>query len=434
MPHIKDCNMKTSMTILFMCLCLSFFSCDFFGEKKNTEEEPSYTVRIAWDSGLFSNDYQSHTVYGDSVYFYERPPGFLTTNIYSLAKLDAETGEFIWRSLTFSDIVFCQPVVIGEHVYVFLEPNLIICFDNATGDWTATVGVDIDGLDLRLGWNVTAYQEYLYMELRSNVRYFVRLDVNTIMHGDSGTVQEITPEIIWKPETKEYISAKPVVYKNTVYASTNSPRAAEPVELAGFDINTGEMVFHTTFGGPEDGDLPFPETGGSSNSNPILIHDDVLYYLNWSVSAWDLETGEQLYRHVFTWDTPEPQWYHATNSLQAIYYQGKIYYTSGESYRPNSYRNTRCIDAKTGKLVWNTIAKYSYSLQTNPIIAHGRLYVSQFGGLRIYDPETGKLIGVDKSFCGADMGRNVLYKDYIICVQKDRNTGDGRMVAVYVGE
>ena len=98
------------------------------------------------------------------------------------------------------------------------------------------------------------------------------------------------------------------------------------------------------------------------------------------------------------------------------------------------HRNIHCIDAETGELVWNAIAKDSESLETNPIIAHGRLYVSQHSGLRVYEPETGKLIGVDKSFCGAGMGRNVLYNDYMICLRVDRNTGDGRMVAVYVGE
>jgi outer membrane protein assembly factor BamB len=73
-------------------------------------------------------------------------------------------------------------------------------------------------------------------------------------------------------------------------------------------------------------------------------------------------------------------------------------------------------------------------LNTNPIIANGKLYVSQGSGLRVYKPETGKLMGVDKSFCGMAWGLNVLYKDYMICVREDRKTGDGKLVAVYVGK
>jgi outer membrane protein assembly factor BamB len=435
MPQYKEYTMKTSMTILFMCLCLSFFSCDFFVEKENDGEEPPYTARVAWDSGLFSNDYGSHTVDGNFVYFYERPPGFLTTNIYSLTKLDAETGRLIWRSLTFSNIVFCQPIAIGGYVYVFLQPNLIICFDNETGDWTATVEVDIDDKNLEFEWNISAYERYLYMGLCRNGRYFVRLDVNGITHGTPESLQKLTPEILWVPETGNYITAKQIVYKNTVYTNTYSANATEPVELAGFDTDSGQRVFRVTFGGPEDGDVPYPERGGTIDGNPILIHDDVLYHLSRSISAWDLKTGERLYRHVFGNDVPLSKRYMAGGCLQPVYYNGKIYFTQSINYEGPEDRNIHCIDAETGELVWNAIAKYSETLDTNPIIAHGRLYVSQYSGLRVYDHETGKLIGVDKSFCGAGMGRNVLYKDYMICVRKNPNNGDdGRMVAVYVGE
>jgi len=390
--------MKTSMAILFICLL--FFSCDLFLNKENTEGEPNYTAQVVWDSGLITNDSQSHMVDGNFIYFYERPPGYTTVNIYSLTKLNAETGEFIWRSITFSDIVFCQPIVIGGYVYVFLEPNLIACFDRETGEHTATATVDIDHKNLEFEWNVTAYERYLYMGLCRNGRYFVRLDVNGIAHGAPETLQELRPEILWEPETGEYVCAKPVFYKNAVYTSTHSPLARSPVELAGFDISTGETVFYQTFGGPEDGNVPFPETGGGVASNPIFIHEDILYYLNWSISAWDLKTGERLYRHVFTEDIPEPKWYNASDSLQPLYYKGKIYYTSVESYTASGHRNIHCIDAKTGELAWNAITKNSPSLLSNPIITHGRLFIPQHSGLRVYKPETGKLIGIDKTFCG----------------------------------
>jgi hypothetical protein len=207
------------------------------------------------------------------------------------------------------------------------------------------------------------------------------------------------------------------------------------IELAGFDLDTKQMVFYTRFGGPDDGDVPFPERGGADDA--ILIHGDILYYLSWSVAAWDLNTGNQLYRHIFGWDVPEPLNYSPTpNQIKPVYYKGKIYYTSAASYTTqDSFRNIHCIDATTGELVWNTIAKGSYTLHTNPVIAHNRLYIPQFWGLRVYEPETGKLTGVDKSFRGEEGGRNVLYKDYMICVQRDFNneTLDGRMVAIYVG-
>ena len=174
---------------------------------------------------------------------------------------------------------------------------------------------------------------------------------------------------------------------------------------------------------------------GGGHCNPVFIHDNVLYYLSWSINAWNLNTGEQLFRHVFTRDVPVPKTYSATNSLQPVYCKGKIYYTSGECYSTiESYRNIHCIDAATGRLVWNAIAKKSESMNTNPIIAHDKLYVSQGSGLRVYNPENGELLGVDKSFCGMAMSRNVLYKDYMICIRMTSKTGYGRLVAVDVSK
>jgi outer membrane protein assembly factor BamB len=83
--------------------------------------------------------------------------------------------------------------------------------------------------------------------------------------------------------------------------------------------------------------------------------------------------------------------------------------------------------------VWAAVPKTSETLSTNPVIAHGKLYVSVSDGLYVFKPEDGKLLGIDKNFCGAGRGRNVLYKDYMICVQ-DSVENDGKLVAVYVGK
>jgi outer membrane protein assembly factor BamB len=422
-------------TIIFMlAVCLLSFSCDSVRD----EGEPPYHAIIAWDSGLVINYDESLAVDGDSVFFYERPPGYRVFNIYALTRLDARTGRLVWRSAyLFNNVIFCQPVAAGGYVYVFLDPNVIVCFDRETGEHTATVQVDIENKNLSMNYNVTLYEQHLYFGLWGSYgQYFVRFNIGDISHGgDPEIIQTFVPEILWKVAPIGFVRANPIIHDNIMYVSTvqhfDLDRHCDPVQLAGFDLDTKEMVFHRTFGGSEDGDVPDPEEGGGKD--PILIHGDVLYYLGWSVAAWDLKTGERLYRHVFSWNTPAPLNYApGSRMFQPAYYRGKIYYTSGNSYTPNSYRNIQCIDAATGRLVWNDIAKNSHSLNTNPIIAHDRLYITQYHGLRVYEPHSGRLIGVDKSFCGMNAGLNILYGDYMICVRKNRN-GDDTVVAVYVG-
>jgi hypothetical protein len=62
-----------------------------------------------------------------------------------------------------------------------------------------------------------------------------------------------------------------------------------------------------------------------------------------------------------------------------------------------------------------------------------KVFIPHGYGLRVYRADTGELIGVDVSFSGNDMGRNILYGDYIITV-KDDSEGIGKVCAVYIGE
>jgi outer membrane protein assembly factor BamB len=327
--------------------------------------------------------------------------------------------------------------VIGGYVYVLLAPDIIACFDRETGERTATAEINIENMDLRFWNNVTAHRQYLYLELSGpKGEFFARLDVNSITHGEPDMPRNITPEVLWKnvetaPGNIFFFHAKPVVYGDTVYVNTYNYRAKLPVQLAGFDTDTGQMVFHVTFGGPEDqtGNIPYPEKGGGEN--PILIHDGILYFLGLSIAAWNIETGERLYRHVFTYDTPEQKIY-TSATYQPLFYSGKIYFTSGDSYDPqDGFRNIHCMDAATGKLIWNTITEGSLSLITNPVISGGRLYIPQFHGLFVFDPENGKLTGVDRSFHGANRGRNIMYGDYMITAR--RTPAGGKLVAVNIG-
>jgi hypothetical protein len=258
-------------------------------------------------------------------------------------------------------------VITGDYVYVFLEPNIICCFANGTGKYTAIAAVDIEDGHLRIETDVTLHKEYLYFGLWGYFagQYFVRLNIHDIRHGDTEAVQTLAPELLWEPETEGAVRSTPVVYNNTVYTSTI--HRYQPVEIAGFDIDTKQMVFRRAFGGPGDGDVPFPETGGMDD--PILIHDGILYYLSWSIAAWDLKTGKQLYRHVFTWDIPERLNYSPSDlMIQPVYYRDKIYYVSRASYTPDSHRNIHCIDAKTGGWYGRLYRKRAVFLMPTPLL------------------------------------------------------------------
>ena len=427
-------------TILILTLCLALTGCP----DPIIETEPLYTAKIAWDSGLFSNQYATHTVDGDSVFFYGCPPDEnFTVNVYALTRLDAKTGKLIWHSsLIFQEVVHSQPLVVGNYIYVFVQDNTILAFDRETGEHTATATVIIENEkweSLEMEWNPAAYQHYIYQGFGGRyASYFIQLDVYAIDHdGDPNEVQQIAPKVLWALENGSYMNGNPVVHNNIVYTCTWTPNSQNQVELAGFNITTGERVLYKSFGGSDDtenANIPFPDEGALIGIKTLYINNNFLYHLGTSIVCWDLTTGNQIYRHVFTDDIPNPKMYPA-RALQAVFSNGKVYYTSNSSDTPLGYRNIHCIDATTGKLVWNTVTKDSDTLRTNPIIAHDRLYSPQYHGLFVFEPETGNFVGVDRSFHGSSfLGLNLLYNDYMICIQIDDETEWGKMVAVYVGK
>jgi outer membrane protein assembly factor BamB len=422
------------IALIVSALTVTLASCDL-GSKAPSTGEPSYSARVVWESDTRSSDEICLMLDGDALYTFE------TTNAspyyHWLTKLDAKTGTVLWRSEEqFPGLmVQCQPVVFGEYVYFFMGNDLIYRLHKETGTLSSITKVDIENRPLVINDNVIVHDNYLYFGI-GNYRvdnYFVRIDINTIQGSENPhDTRLITPEIIWRPKSDRSISSVPVIKDNVVYVHTFAGDS-HIVELAGINVDTKEVVFYTTFGTREDG-LVF-ENGIMTHS--LYIHGDVLYFLSSSFAAYNLKNGQQLYQKLlFTDGSPESlaRVYPAWEPIDATFYNGRFYYTTLDSVN-SGLRNIHCIDADTGELVWNDTAPNSESLGTNPIITHGRMYVPQFvTGLRVYNPDTGSLIGVDASFAGYGTGRNILYNDLMITSRTDRVTYDRRIVAIYVGK
>ncbi|GHV82366.1 hypothetical protein AGMMS49991_09240 [Spirochaetia bacterium] len=394
----------------------------------NENEDPEYTANIAWVSNTDTGGYTICMIDGDSIYAYVYKG--VTYADDELVRINAQTGEILWRT----------PMIIGDYIYLFWVRSVIFCYNKQTGDFAARVRVDINNQSLASINRHIGYGKYLYFGIgdHGTNTYFVRLDVDAI-NKDGNTVEQIIePEILWRPYTDRSVWTTPVINNNVVYVNTFVGNASdapgvEPIELVGINIDTGEIVFTKRFG--IAGGVYYDQ---GATPNALFAHDDVLYYIGRSISAWDLKTGEQKYLKTFTYDTPPKQNYAADDHVEVTYWNGKLYYTTSRSTNiggSSGYKNIYCIDAKTGNLVWSDMPPRSESLRTNPIIAHNRMYVPHGYGMRVYNPETGKVIGVDKKFYGTALGHNILYGDYMITTRYDGiRTPEARISAVYVGE
>ena len=432
--------MPKTGTLIATALCLALCGCPFFVDGK---EKSTYRAKIVWASEI--TRVATYTLHGDSVYYYGAMPDFVVENVgdilkvpYYLTKISAETGELLWHSeFAILGIQYVPPAVIGNSVYAFMIPDGIFVFDCETGKHTATVAVRTGHYKSDMDWNTVSHGNYLYMGFypETGPNSFARLDVNRIKYGgDPDELQIIKPEILWQPENRSLVASRPVAYGNAVYTGTFYLSEGRPVELAGFDIDTGEMVFHAAFGGTDEDDGTIVSADSGSSDNPIFIHDGVLYYMGVSVSAWNLNTRERLYRHVFP--VADAKNFHGSDGHpEAVLYDGKIIMVTSNSrhFSEDSFPRIQAIDMATGRLAWRTRLTALESQDTNPIIVNGRLYTSHHDGFHVFDPANGNLIGVDKSFSGSS-SPNFLYNGRIITVKRlNRDRTFMQFVAVDVG-
>lgn len=421
--------MQNNKYIIILLFFIPFLSSCFIlsDESGNTEVESLYTAQIAWESDTFIIRYAPGiTLEGTSLYVYEDMEDKYDAD-FRLVKLDANTGSVIWRTESFPMIQLRAPIVIAEYVYVFIEPSLIYSYDTETGELSAIIETDTEHMGIFIEYNAISYGKYLYFAIGGATKnYLARLDTAAIdRSGNPSKPQNINPEVVWIPESKMRVKAEPVIRENVIYCLTYSGLGRDnPIEFGGINMDTKQIVWHKWI-----------DYDNGIETYSLLTHEDNIYILSKSISAYNFNTGELLFLKIFSNKTPEREMYAASFSLGGVYHKGKIYYTNSEPklLDESDFRNIICIDAKTGELVWNDVARRSDSMGTNPLIINDRMYVPHFYGLRVYDTNTGKLVGVDKSFIGSGSARNILYKNYMITIRRESITGIGKIVAIKLG-
>lgn len=341
------------------------------------ETQDTYTVRIAWSADtqivrfpkglVLDGDYlfaYEDAVYGDVV------PNYANAD-FLLTKIDVRTGGIVWRTGPFPTIELCAPQVIDGYVYAFIKPSLVYCFDKNTGSLSAVVELDAAGENFMVNDNPVPYGNYFYFgwgTYEPYKNYFARFDVSKINKSAvPSEPQLIAPEILWSSEHNTFISSMPVMKDNIVYFNTHNPHQNRPIEVVGIDMTTKGVVFRDLAG--------MSDTG--SERYGLSIHGDILYRLDETLSAYNLKTGKRLF-FIEMQDKAPKDHYAALNSLEAMWYEGKMYYTNINANFSNrvtsaTYRNIHCIDADTGKLVWSDIPAPSFSLGTNPIVINNKV-------------------------------------------------------------
>jgi outer membrane protein assembly factor BamB len=257
--------------------------------------------------------------------------------------------------------------------------------------------------------------------------YLARVNISSVTKDSSPQMQYLVPELLWQSRYSRHILSKPLVYNDTAYLNTATLDENIPVELAGININTKEEMLYDTFG--VNGYYILDQ---GSVRDSLHIKDGILYYLNYSIAAYDLKTHKKLYHILFDVNTHPKEIYEFVGSLGVVFYKGKIYMTNQYSnvIVDLGLLNIFCINEKDGKLVWSNIPKQSEALGGVPIIYDNKVFVNHMNGICVYDADTGKLIGVEKDIEGRAWSFNLLYGSTMITARDSEEYPLGQIIAL----
>jgi len=409
----------------FFLIPVLFCSC-FNLTQDEKDDEPVYTPEIIWKTKVnyyvsWANPFESEG-YG---YYPEESTFFSTATPYyaRLVKIDLNNGEIVWRTKDVPARIANQAQKIGEYIYFPLDDqDIIMVYNDNDGSLAATVSLN-SGTPSMYNCNgpridhTAVWGRYIFWGNENskpwNHQGLMRFDTSRIDFAiNAAEAQLIEPDLVWGINWQAVLSTNIVIKDGLVYFLTSrhnfeTEGAVRISYLVALDAERGSEVWKT----PRD-------FGWSDRVNSLVVDGDRLYVIDSTPCCYNRITGEAIFeKKEYEYTDVGPQ------SKGISFYNNKLYYTNQMTERthlmdstadPKLVKNIVCIDGDTGNLVWGDLVPGGYSIATFPLVNKGKAYVVTDRGLRVYDAETGKLLGVDKTVENNGRNHNLLYKDLVI--------------------
>jgi outer membrane protein assembly factor BamB len=259
-------------------------------------------------------------------------------NIERVLCFDAENGEELWKyeyeapySISYPLGPRATPTVDGNHVYVLGAVGHLFCFNAASGDliWQKHLPTDFD-TEVPV-WGMAAAplvdgNQLIVLAGGKPERMVVSLDKNT-------------GEEIWSAlEGKEPGYCPPVILE---FGGERQLIIWHPAAVVGLDPKNGTKLW----------EVPFPVEAGLSIPMPRKIGDR-LFITSFYNGPLMIDLGADGRTPNVLWRTAPNNREIKNDSLHAIMCTPIV--TEDFIYGVGSYGELRCLETKTGRMVWET--------------------------------------------------------------------------------
>jgi hypothetical protein len=310
-------------------------------------------------------DAHSSPVVADGVvYAFYQPKG---KNADALAAFDAKTGELKWEKSydrpefkpLFGPGPRGTPAVSGGKVYTFGGTGILACWDAKTGeiDWKVDTLKDFEAKNLFFGASASP--------LVADGK------VITLVGGKGAGIVAFdakSGKTAWKVSDDPASYASPVVINKQVVALTGSNLRAASLD--------GKPLW----------EVPFKDKLNESSTTPLKIGDAIFAS---SVTAGSIAVKVSERKEDFK---PEKAW---ENKALTCYFSTPVvvgdhlYMVNGAATLTNPSITLRCVDAKTGKVLWEkkNVGKYHAAImRCGPAGKERLLMLDDDGNLSLFEP------------------------------------------------
>lgn len=369
-------------TLLTLALTLSLNAADwpqFLGPNHdNSTAEPV----AAWKGDLkpvwtkpVGESHSSPVIADGVVYAFYQPKG---KNADALAAFDAKTGELKWEKSydrpefkpLFGNGPRGTPSVAGGKVFTYGGTGFLACWDAKTGevDWKVDALKDFGAKNLFFGTSASP---------------LVAGDKVVALVGGKGAgivaLEAKTGKTAWKATDDPSSYASPTIINGQIVALTGSH-----VRGLGMD---GKPVW----------EVPFKDKLNESSTTPLLAGGMVFAS---SVTAGSIAvkvTGDKVEK---VWDNKALTCYFSTPVVVGDY----LYMVNGKASLTSASINLRCVELKTGKMVWEEkdVGKYHAAiLRCGPAGKEKLVMLDDTGNLTLFEANAKEFKPLAKSkVCG----------------------------------
>ena len=280
--------------------------------------------------------------------------------------------------------------VIGN-IYIGICSQGIVAIDLDTRQplWE----IDFVALNMGRGQKIIVRNDKFYNEIfvkngSSYVHHIMEIDPKTGAYNSvySSALEDTSPPVFWdSPEDGQTL----MVFNS--YPNNYDPPEQTTQNMLAVDMDTKEVVWKVT---------GFTENFASNVLHPpILYNDIVITGGDWSIYAFDVRTGEQLWRYAF--DYPWAIW----SKTNHLIHDGRLYVNNGQF-------DVTCLNPETGALIWN-------NPEGGPNCTDNMIYYEKedllvftswgYGSVMVLDALTGETVHREGPYADSQFNNDVVY-------------------------